>query len=111
MNELAKHSHPLNNISDKLYNIVTGNSLESNSMLQMQVIGVRIKGQFISNFTDGFYQIIWNPVKSLEVKLTVGQAWQIELALISQYKPCATNHLLVNMDAFAVGQNYHWYTD
>ena len=108
---LDKHSHLLNNISDKLYNTVTGNSLESNSMLQMQVIGVRIKGQFISNFTVGFYQIIWNPVKSLEVKLTVGQAWQMELVLIYQYKPCATNHLLVNMDALAMVQNQHWYTD
>ena len=54
--------------------------LQSNSMLQVQVIGARITGQFISNFTDEFYQIIWNPVKSLEVMLTVGQAWQMELA-------------------------------
>ena len=78
-------------------------------MLQMQVIGARIKGQF--NFTDGFYQIIWNPVKSLVVMLTVVQAWQMELAPIFQYKPCATNQLLVNMDAFAMGQILHWYTN
>ena len=78
-------------------------------MLQMQVIGARIKGQFISNFTDGFYQIIWNPVKSLEVMLTVRQARQMELTPIFQYKPCVTNDLLVNMDAFAMGQNLHWY--
>ena len=58
LNEHAKHSHPLNNISDKLYNIVTGNLLQSNSVLLMQVIGMQIKGQFISNFTDGFYHII-----------------------------------------------------
>ena len=55
LNKLAKHSHPLNNISDKLYNIVKGNLLQNNSVLQMQVIGAWIKGQFI---TDGFYQII-----------------------------------------------------
>ena len=67
------------------------------------------KGQFITNFTDGFYQIIWNPVKSLEVMLTVEQAWQMELAPIFQYKPCVTNHLLVNLYAFAMGQNLHWY--
>ena len=60
-------------------------------MLQMQVIGVRIKGQFISNFKSGFYQIIWNPVKSLEVMLAVGQAWKMELAPIFPYKPCDTN--------------------
>ena len=109
LNELAKHSHPLNHISDKLYNIVTGNLLQSNSIIQMQVIGARIKGQFITNFKDGFYQIIWNPVKSLEVMLTVGQVWQMELVLIFQYKPRITNHLSVNMDAFAMGQNLHWY--
>ena len=80
-------------------------------MLQMLVIVVRIKGQFFSNFTDGFYQITWNPVKSLGVMLTVRQAWQMELAPIFQYKPCATNHLLVNMDAFAMSQNLHWNTN
>ena len=80
-------------------------------MLQMQVIGAWIKGQFISNLTDGFYQIIWNPVMSLEVMLTVGQAWQMELAPRFQCKPCVTNHLLVNMDTFAMGQNLHWYTN
>ena len=51
-------------------------------MLQMQVIGARIKGQFITNFTDEFYQIICNPVKSPEVMLTVGQALQMELVPI-----------------------------
>ena len=82
-------------------------------MLQMKAIGARVKGQFISHFTDGFYQIIWNPVKSLEVMLTVGQAWQMELAPIIQYQyqTCATNHLLVNMDAFALCQNLLWYTN
>ena len=86
-------------------------------MLQMQVIVVRIKGQYISNFTDGFYQIIWNPVKSLEVMLTVGQVWQMELVPIFQYKPFITNHLLVNIDAFAMGQklhrntNYEWFNN
>ena len=72
----------------------------------MQIIGARIKEQFISNLTDEFYQIIWNLVMSLEVMLTVWQVWQMELALIYQYKPCTINKLLVNMDAFAMGQNH-----
>ena len=85
-----------------MYNNVTGNLLQSKTILQMQVIGVRMKGQFISNFTDEFHQIIWNAVKSLEVMLSVEQAWQMELAPIFQYKPCAANYLLVNMDAFGL---------
>ena len=68
-------------------------------------------GQCVSNFTGGFNQIIRNLGKSLGVMLTVGQAWQMELAPIFQYQPCATNHLLVNMDAFEIGQNLHWYTN
>ena len=49
-------------------------------------------------------------MKSLEVRLAVEQAWQMQLVPTLQYKPYATNHLLVNMDAFARGQNLHWYT-
>ena len=62
----------LDNISDKLYNIVTGNlRLQSKSILQLQFIGAQMKAQFTPNFTDRFYKIIWNPVKSLEVMLAV----------------------------------------
>ena len=58
---------------DKLYNIVTGNSLQRKSMLQIQFIGERMKTQCISHFTDGFQvrKTIWNFVNSLDVMLTV----------------------------------------
>ena len=75
MNELVKHSHPLNNFTllDKLYNIVTENWLQRKSMLQMQFIGERMEAQCIFNFTDGFQvrKTIWNFANSLDVMLTV----------------------------------------
>ena len=69
--------------------------LQSKSILQLQSIGAQMKAPFTSNFTDRFYKIIWNPVRPLAVMLTVGLAWQIELAPIFQYKLCATHHILV----------------
>ena len=98
----------LDNISDKLYNIVTGNLLlQSKSVLQLQFIDAQMKAQFITKFTDRFCNIIWNFMKSLEVMLTAGLVWQMELTPIFQYKLCATYHILVNMGAFARGQNLH----
>ena len=75
----------------------------------MQFIGEWMKAHCISNFTDVFRKTIWNLVKSLEVMLTAGQACQIAGPHIL-IQPCATNHLLVNTNAFAMGQNLHWYT-
>ena len=74
MNEFAKYSHPLNNFSNKLYNIVTVNLLRSKSMLQMQFFGGRMKAHYISDFTDGFQvrKTIWNLVIHLDVILNVG---------------------------------------
>ena len=76
LNEIVKHSHPLNNhftLLDKQFNIVTGNLLQRKSMLQMKFIGERMKAQCISNFTDGFQvnKTIWNLVNSLDVMLSV----------------------------------------
>ena len=51
-----------------------------------------MKAQHISNSRDGYRKTIWNLVKSLEVILTIGQAWQMKLVPIFQYSPCATNH-------------------
>ena len=65
----------------------------------MQFIGEWMKAHCIANFTYVFRKTIWNRVKSLDVMLTAGQAWQW-LAPIIQYKPYAPNHLLVNMNAF-----------
>ena len=47
------------------------------SVLQIQFIGEWMKVHYISNFTDGLRKTIWHIVKSLEVVLTVGQAWQM----------------------------------
>ena len=69
LNELAKHPHPLNNTSDKLCNIVTGNLLRSKSILQIQFNGKQMKAQCISNLTEKFHKTIWNLVKSFEVML------------------------------------------
>ena len=58
LNDLAKHSHSLNNISDKLLNIVTGKMLQGKSILQIHFDGEWMKAHCISNFTYGFCKTI-----------------------------------------------------
>ena len=58
------------------------------------------------NSTDGFRKTIWNLGKSLGVMWLV-EKHDIWLAPIVPYKPCAPNHLLVKINAFARGQNLH----
>ena len=101
MDELTKHSHSLNNISDKLYTIVTGNMLQRKSISQIHFIGEWIKAHCIANFTCGFRKTIWDLVNAFKVMLTAGQAWQVADPHISIKKPGATNHLLVIMNTFA----------
>ena len=68
----------------------------------MQFIVEWMKVHCIANFTYGFRKTIWKLVKSLKVMLTAGQAWQMADPIF-HYKACATNQLLVNINAFAMG--------
>ena len=52
------------------------------------------------------FDTLWSPCRKCWL-LDKYDKWR---APIFQYKLCATNHFLVNMNAFARGQNPHWHT-
>ena len=108
--ELAKHSHPLNVNSDRLYNIVTGQiASEIVNVVNALEIGSKVKYKFISDLPEKFYSSISSPVKTMEslkkgIKigtsiiynmetiflqlLTIGQSRQLQLAPVFEYELC-----------------------
>lgn len=116
--ELNKHSHPLNDHSDCLYNIVTGKvaSPEIN-VAEATSTGNQMKAEFISSLPDHFHRTISSPVKTMETMkkgtkvgpsmiynmetiflrfITIGQTRQMELAPIFKFELCAVPPSLID---------------
>lgn len=116
--ELAKHSHPLNDSSDCLYNIVTGQIASPEINVEESLsIGRQMKAKFISSLPEKFHSSISSPVKTMEsmkkgVKvgsstvydmetiflrlITLGQTRNMELAPIFEYELCAVPPSLID---------------
>lgn len=116
--ELAKHSHPLNDHSDRLYNIVTGQIASPEINVEQALdIGRQMKAKFVSNLPEKFHTSISSPVKTMEMMkkgtkvgsstvydmetiflrlITLGQTRHMELAPIFEFELCAVPPSLID---------------
>ena len=116
--ELAKHSHPLTNPCEVLYNIVNGQVAPTEVNVDDAVdIGQTMAGSFRNTLPNGFHGEISNKVKTMEqlkrginvggktifdldaifIRLmVVGQQRQLQLTTVIQYELCSVPPSLID---------------
>ena len=69
INELRKHSHPLNTDSSQLYNIVNGQCVHPEINVHNALdVGKKQAEDFVGKLTDGFHKPIAKQVKTMRRK-------------------------------------------
>ena len=118
MNELDKHSHPLHDQNNCLYNIVTGQIASDDiNVAEALSIGKQMMAKFVSGLPENFHSSISSPVKTMETMkkgtkigssviysmetiflrlLAVGQARHLELAPVFEFELCAVPPSLID---------------
>ena len=116
--ELTKHSHPLKDQSNHLYNIITGQIASDDiNVAEALSIGRQMKAKFTSGLPEHFHSSISSPVKTMESMkkgtkagssviysmetiflrlLTVGQTRQVQLAPVFEFELCAVPPSLID---------------